>query len=89
MLLLPTFTALAAATLAAPVAGLPTVLMVLMGLLVVQAIGGAGPANDAVLLLLRGRWLPDALPAARWVPSLGVGATAMILAMLLRRRLRP
>lgn len=86
--LLPAFVALAAAVLFGAVAMLPTVLTALAGLLFVGTIGGAGPADDAVLALLRGRQVLAAVTFSACVPSLATGSLAMIVAMWLRRRLR-
>ncbi len=86
--LLPGFVALALALLCGATAALSTVLVAIGGLLFVQTIGGAGPADDAVLGLLRGRWLPTGLTFSAWFPSLMAGSMAMIAAMLLRPRLR-
>jgi hypothetical protein len=86
--LLPGFVALAIALLLGRMAALPTVLTTIGGLLFVQTIGGAGPADEAVRALLRGRWLLAGGTISSWLPSLATGSLAMIAAMLLRRRHR-
>ncbi len=88
LLLLPTFVAMALATLCGRVAGLPTVLAVAAIALFVQLFGELGPSSPTMLALLRGHWLlaGDVFPAA--LASLGVGSVAMIAAMLLRPRPR-
>lgn len=84
----PTFVALAMACLCGAAAALPTVLVVVISLLFVQTIGGAGPMDVAVRHLLRGHWLPATGAFRACLPSLAVGAAAMIGAMLLRLRPR-
>jgi hypothetical protein len=87
--LLPSFVALAFGLVCGTAAGLPTVLTAIGGLLCVQTIGGAGPADDAVLALLRGHWLGTVDTFSTWIPSLAAGSLAMIGGMLLRRRHTP
>lgn len=86
--LLPSFVALALALLCGRTAALATVWTAIGGLLFVQTVGGVGPADDAVLALLRGRWLATFAMFWQCVPSLAAGSLAMIATMLLRRRLR-
>ncbi|MBX3462024.1 MAG: hypothetical protein KF830_02550 [Planctomycetes bacterium] len=84
--LLPSFVALAVALLCGAHAALPTALTAAFGLLFVQTVGGAGPADAAVRALLRGHWVGATVPFSAWLPSLAAGSLAMIVAMLLRRR---
>ena len=86
--LVPTFVALAVGCLCGAKAAIPTVLTVIVSLLFLQTIGGLGPMSDALLLVMRGHWLPTASVFPACIPSLVVGSLAMILAMLLRSRLR-
>ncbi|MBL8728867.1 MAG: hypothetical protein JNM25_10580 [Planctomycetes bacterium] len=85
--LLPSFVALALAMLFGAAATLPTVLTAAGGLLFVGTIGGAGPADDAVRSLLRGHEVLAGRTFSACIPSLAAGSLAMIVAMLLRRRL--
>jgi hypothetical protein len=84
----PTFVALAAGCLCGTAAAIGTVLTVVITLLFVQTMGGAGPADDALRGLLRGHWLPARSTFSQWLPSLAAGSLAMILTMVLRRRPR-
>ena len=85
---LPLFLALALACLVGTTAALPTVLVALLGVLFVSTIGGLGPLAEALRLQLRGHWLPSTHVFRQCLPSLMLGSTAMIGAMLLRRRTR-
>ncbi len=85
--LVPSFLALAIACLCGATAALPTVAMVVIGVLFVMTIGGLGPFDAAIQHTLRGRWLPSTDVFRQCVPSLLLGCLAMISAMLLRRRL--
>lgn len=86
--LLPTFVALALACLCGAVAARPTVLTVAFAVLVMLTLAGVGPANAALLALLRGHWLTQTGIFTAGAPSLAAGSAAMIAAMLLRRRHR-
>ncbi|MBL8724490.1 MAG: hypothetical protein JNK49_10615 [Planctomycetes bacterium] len=81
---LPLAVAVGLAYLAGARTGLAVVRLVAFGVLFVTTVGGIGTFSTAVHDVLAGRWLGT--PAAFWaaLPSLAVGATAMIGGMLLR-----
>ncbi len=81
---LPLAAALGLAYLAGARAGRPVVRLVAAAVLFVGTVGGIGSFSAAVHGVLAGRWLgtPAAFSAA--LPSLAVGAVAMIAGMLLR-----
>lgn len=83
--LVPCFVALAAALLLGTAAGLPTARTVVFVLLFVATVGGIGPADEAVLALMRGHWVLARGTFSDWLPSLAAGSLAMIGGMLLRR----
>ena len=85
---IPLFVALAFACLAGAVAALPTVLAVAVGVLFVMTVGGEGPLTAALQGRLQGHWLLTTSVFRQCVPSLLLGSTAMIGAMMLRRRSR-
>lgn len=84
----PLFLALALACLVGAVAALPTVLVTTLGVLFVMTAGGQGPLANAIQLHLHGHWLGTTDVFRQCVPSLLLGSTAMIGAMMLRRRTR-
>jgi len=86
--LVASFTALSVAALCGLGAGLPTVLAVAATTLFLQFAGGIGPLADAALTVLRGQWLDPGTVFVACAPSLGLGAVAMIVVMLLRPRIR-
>jgi hypothetical protein len=84
--LLPTFVALAVASLVGTAAGLPTVLTVVAGLGFLLTAGDLGPFGPALRMLLRGQWLPAGAVFPSCPPLLAVGSMAMLAAMFLRPR---
>ncbi len=86
--LLPSFVAMALASWCGLLAGLPTVIAVVASGLFVQTIVGLGPFEPTMLALMRGHWLATSAVFQPCAASLTVGSMAMILAMLLRRRVR-
>jgi hypothetical protein len=82
--ILPAGVALALALLLAPLAALPTSLLVAAAALVLQTLGDLGPAAAALTHAARGRWLLDESVFRDCLPSLGTGLAAMIAAMFVR-----
>lgn len=87
-LLLPLGVALAIAMLTAPVCGFAVQAGIVVVALVVQTAGQAGPADAAVTLCSRGRWLPGEGLGASCVWSTAIACAATLLAAALPKEPR-
>ena len=87
-LLLPLAVALAVAMLTAPTCGFPVQAGIVCVALVVQTAGQAGPADAAVTLCARGRWLPGEGLGAACAWSAAIACAAALLAAALPKEAR-
>ena len=83
--LLPAFVALCIAMLTGSFVSTPVQWVATLAAVVVQTAGRAGPADAALTLCARGRWIPVEGLHGSVATSLAVGAAAMVVTALLQR----